>query len=681
MSTLRVETGGRSYTFEEPRVVTIGRAPENEIVLPGAAASRRHAEIRSEGNGWSVVDVGSSSGTFVNGTRVSEVRVSGPTSVRFGSADGDEMTLVVEGAAQQPPFPAPTPPAAGAPVNLQQTVLPGSGPAPGAPGPYGAVTAGPGILVRIGNESKRFAAGTTVRIGRDPASEVVVDDPSVSRLHATLEMRGRDWWYVDRSTAGTFDEEDRVTQRKLGDEPTILMLGHPTAGVEVELVPIVAAGEAQRALASKKRKRTALVLAAVVAAVVLIAGGIGAAFWLGGDDSSSSNDAAAPPEHQGLSQAALDRAKQATVLIIALDGNGEVLGKGSGSIISPDGKILTVAHVGDPHAPGALFPDSDPAPAAYQIALTSPEDDKPADPEYTAVAVASDGPLDLTIMQITGDADGNPIDPATLKLPAPLPIGDSDAVRTGDNVTALGFPGVAHVATTESFTQNALTVTRGVVSTFLGDEPIDDERAWIDSDVRIGSGNSGGPSINDDGEIIGLNDNVVTEGTVGKTGAGGSFTGGSARIRPVNFAQGILDAADSGTDYVSPYLDSMEQMPTDVPSSATITSAGWSPDGKGNCQGTSSLDDPQAAPKNKVPAGSTIYAEYAVSGVEDGTPLSVTFYAVDGRTELGSLEDRWSFGTDDTCITVPFTLAKKLPGVIAELTIGSVVTDNPLVFQ
>jgi putative serine protease PepD len=59
----------------------------------------------------------------------------------------------------------------------------------------------------------------------------------------------------------------------------------------------------------------------------------------------------------------------------------------------------------------------------------------------------------------------------------------------------------------------------------------------------------------------------------------------------------------------------------------------------------------------------------------------VTFYAVDGRTELGSLEDRWSFGTDDTCITVPFTLAKKLPGVIAELTIGSVVTDNPLVFQ
>lgn len=676
MSTLHVETGGRSYTFDEPRVVTVGRAPECDIVLAGATASRRHAEIRSDGNGWTVVDVGSSSGTYLNGTRVSEVRVSGPTSVRFGSVDGEELALSVEGLAQRPAFPAPDPGAA-APINLQQTIVPGQGPGGGiAPGGYGVpgAAAGPGVLVRVeGEPAKRFAPGTIVRIGRDPANEVVVDDPSVSRLHATIEMRQDGWWFFDRSTAGTFHEEDRVTQRRLGDEPSNLMLGHPTAGVEVEIVPIVAAAQAQRSLASKKRKRTALVLTSIAAAFVLVAGGLGLVWWLGNDEEPSSSAGGAPEQQSGLSEAALSRAKQATVLIIALDGNGEVLGKGSGSIISDDGLILTVAHVGDPHAPGALFPDNEAAPAAFQIALTSAEDDKPADPEYTAVAVASDGPLDLTVMQITGDADGNPIDPATLDLPEPLPIGDSDAVHTGDNVTALGFPGVAHVATTESFTQNALTVTRGVVSTFLGDEPIDPERAWIDSDVRIGSGNSGGPSINDAGEIIGLNDNVVTEMTVGDSGAGGSFTGGSARIRPVNFAQGILDAAEQGTDYVSPYVDQPDQ--GDMGGEATVTALGWASEGAQGCT-SGSATVPYPGRKEAV------YAEFDVEGVPEGTPIVIDLYGVDGSL-LDSQTATWD--GSEGCLDYPVTLGgagvEGIDAVFSAGANGEIEVHNQVSFQ
>ena len=62
--------------------------------------------------------------------------------------------------------------------------------------------------------------------------------------------------------------------------------------------------------------------------------------------------------------------------------------------------------------------------------------------------------------------------------------------------------------------RRALTVTRGVVSTFLQELPIDENRAWIDSDIRIGSGNSGGASINQDGELVGINTAVVTEATV-----------------------------------------------------------------------------------------------------------------------------------------------------------------------
>src|SRR5690606_35656954 len=124
------------------------------------------------------------------------------------------------------------------PAAMAQTMVPGAmAPVGGPPGP-GGFGSGPGLLVRTDGGSKRFGPGTVVRLGRDPGSEVAIDDPAVSRLHATVEMRpDGNWWFVDRSTAGTFDGEDRVAQRKL-EGPTTLMLGHPTAGAEVEIVPI-----------------------------------------------------------------------------------------------------------------------------------------------------------------------------------------------------------------------------------------------------------------------------------------------------------------------------------------------------------------------------------------------------------------------------------------------------------
>lgn len=674
MSTLRVNAGGRAFTFEEPRVVTVGRAAESDIVLTVPTASRRHAEIRSDGDGWTVVDVGSTSGTFLNGTRVNEVRVSGRTSVRFGAADGEEVSLLVEGAAQQPAFPVPNP--AAVPVGMEQTVIPGHGPAAQVPGPYGApAPAGPGILVRVGDESKRFAPGTVVRIGRDPANEVVLDDPSVSRLHATLETRQDGWWFFDRSTAGTYDEEDRVTQRRLEAEPTTLMLGHPTAGVEVELVPIVAAGEAQRALASKKRKRTALVLTAIAAAFVLVVGGLGLVWWLGNDDDNTAGPSQPTAQPDELSDAALDRAKQASVFIVAADANGTPIYTGSGSIISDDGLILTNAHVGKPSAPGEPEPQDDPAILA--VALTSPEDDKPVELAYRAEPLVADGVLDLAVLKITQDIDGNPVDASSLDLPDPLPIGVSDDLRTGDEITALGFPALASAELDDPL-KRALTVTRGVVSTFEGDSMLDTDRAWIDSDIRIGSGNSGGASINNAGELVGVNSAVITEST--SQGSAGSFTGGSALIRPVDLAKDLIDIAEKGGDpnYTSPYLEAMSNAPTDVPSSATIDSAGWSPDGAATCEGSSSLDDPQTVPK--VAAGTTIYAEYLVQGVEDGTPVSVTFLDTRNK-EVGSLADRWKFGSDQICITVPFTVPGKLQGVLAEITIGSLTADDPLLFK
>ncbi|KRA39153.1 MULTISPECIES: FHA domain-containing protein [unclassified Nocardioides] len=668
MSTLHAEVSGRAWDFDGQRPVTIGRDPGCDIVLSGPSVSRQHAQLRYDGSGWTLVDTGSSSGTWQGGVRVTEVRVSGRTAIRFGSVDGEELVLTPAATAQRPFDAAGVPPG----LPLAQTVLPGVGPL----GPN--YVSGPGLLVRTATGPLRFPPGSVVRIGRDPANEVTIDDPSVSRLHGVIEGRPDGWWYVDRSTAGTFLEEDRVAQRKLVD-PTTLMLGHPTAGAELEVIPIVEAGKAQKSIAKKKRRRTAALVGGIAAALVLVGGGVTAAVLLGGDDEGSS-DADGPGGSDGsdgvLTTAELDRAKLASVLIIAVDDDGEPIYTGSGTIISDDGLILTNAHVGKPSAPGQQPPAADPA--ALRIALTSMNDDVPVAASYTAEPIVADGVLDLAVLKITADADGKEIK-GDLDLPEPVQLGDSDELRTGDEITALGFPAVAHVASDDGI-ESGLTVTRGVVSTFLTETAIDSPRAWIDSDIRIGSGNSGGASINLDGELVGINSAVVTEASVGESGAGGSFTGGSARIRPVNLTEAIVEIAKKGGDpeYVSPYLDDVPEPPSDPMGQASAGGAGWSVDGKNDCSEPSTLDDPQTLSGVTLPAN--LFAHFAVTGLSDGTAFTLELRNPDGDV-LGSSEGEWSLGSDDVCAAVGLDVPEDLVGANAVLVIGDVEIQNPVLFE
>jgi pSer/pThr/pTyr-binding forkhead associated (FHA) protein len=52
--------------------VTIGRLSTNDVVLADSNVSRRHAELRRSGEGWHLVDLGSTNGTAVNGRPISE---------------------------------------------------------------------------------------------------------------------------------------------------------------------------------------------------------------------------------------------------------------------------------------------------------------------------------------------------------------------------------------------------------------------------------------------------------------------------------------------------------------------------------------------------------------------------------------------------------------------------------
>ncbi len=57
------------YDLEKDRIL-VGREEDTDIVIDNASVSRKHAEFRREGDGWVVQDLGSSNGTFLNGTKL-----------------------------------------------------------------------------------------------------------------------------------------------------------------------------------------------------------------------------------------------------------------------------------------------------------------------------------------------------------------------------------------------------------------------------------------------------------------------------------------------------------------------------------------------------------------------------------------------------------------------------------
>jgi len=68
----------------DTETVSAGRHPDSEIFLDDVTVSRRHAEFRRTGDGYSVADVGSLNGTYVNRDRIDEVALQGGDEVQIG---------------------------------------------------------------------------------------------------------------------------------------------------------------------------------------------------------------------------------------------------------------------------------------------------------------------------------------------------------------------------------------------------------------------------------------------------------------------------------------------------------------------------------------------------------------------------------------------------------------------
>ena len=110
---------GQRQEFDGGKRVRFGRHPDCEVsfdALRDIDASSRHAELRPGEQGWVLVDVGSSNGTYVDGRRVTELPVAAgaPIMVEFGSGGpslrlfvGDDAQVAALGAPPAPPKRAP----------------------------------------------------------------------------------------------------------------------------------------------------------------------------------------------------------------------------------------------------------------------------------------------------------------------------------------------------------------------------------------------------------------------------------------------------------------------------------------------------------------------------------------------------------------------------------------------
>ena len=175
-------------------------------------------------------------------------------------------------------------------------------------------------------------------------------------------------------------------------------------------------------------------------------------------------------------------------------------GAGSGFIISKDGLILTNNHVVE---------------GAKELTVTLSDKE-----EYPAKVIGRDPKTDIAVIKIEPKASL-----------AAVTLGNSDSLRVGDWVVAIGNPfGLSN------------TVTAGIVSAkgrVIGAGPYDD---FIQTDASINPGNSGGPLFNMQGQVVGINTAIIPNGH------------GIGFAVPVNQATALLPQLESKGSVTRGYL-------------------------------------------------------------------------------------------------------------------------------
>jgi S1-C subfamily serine protease len=242
-------------------------------------------------------------------------------------------------------------------------------------------------------------------------------------------------------------------------------------------------------VATAIRRWLPFLLAALLGAGIAI--GVGAAAWHGGTTTvvrveRASSEPANFANQTGKTvddiykEAAPGVVQVTSTSVVASNpffGTQEQEALGSGFVIDKAGHIITNYHVVE---------------GAKKVEVSFSSND-----HIKARVVGSDPSTDIAVLKIDAKA----------RALTPLPLGDSDTVRVGDAVVAIGNPfGLARTATAGIV--SALQREIQAPNNFVIDKV-------IQTDAAINHGNSGGPLLNARGEVIGVNSQIETGGTGG----------------------------------------------------------------------------------------------------------------------------------------------------------------------
>jgi S1-C subfamily serine protease len=202
-------------------------------------------------------------------------------------------------------------------------------------------------------------------------------------------------------------------------------------------------------------------------------------------------------------------------------GGGQALG--TGFVVSADGYILTNAHVVSENG------------QAVSTVMVTFKGDGAQGAQVEGTVLGADESTDVALIKV---------DPSQAPALQPIPLGDSSKVTVGEAVVAIGNPlgldfslssGVVSATDRQLQSPNGATISGG-----------------IQTDAAINSGNSGGPLINAQGQVIGINEQIASQGG-GNEGIGFAV--------PINTAVQVMDQIKAGTlpqqqaQTVDPYGD------------------------------------------------------------------------------------------------------------------------------
>ncbi len=192
-----------------PGEAGLGRAPDNDIVLDDPLVSRRHARFAWDGTTLSVTDLGSS-----NGTRVNDLELDPRAPRMLGAGDvvrigGCTLTVAPHPASEETLPPRPVESGATEPATIFFT------------------SAGPRLVVTTSRGAVEHPLDRDdLSLGRDPSNDIVVDDPVVSRHHASLHRSGDGYEIVDLQSANGLSRDGApVARARLADGDVLRIAG------------------------------------------------------------------------------------------------------------------------------------------------------------------------------------------------------------------------------------------------------------------------------------------------------------------------------------------------------------------------------------------------------------------------------------------------------------------------